>query len=405
MIRKVATVSNVIRLGSSTSTFVSKSSSHSKPVPRLLSSPSLSPFSAEQEYKHLKLTKRGYCGKKQPKTCGVAFEAMPGWIWAMRRSDWSKIVISAADELQLRQYHHSTWEHVSDLLQVVASTRDSSVVSDVEIWFVSGSRSYLEGFAPMTLTPMLFWVERCGRRPPANSERLAWFTVSHESVGGSTTTRGVFGRSLLDDLTIEVDPIRRTIANVVKFSIRPTPCVLPVLEHHYVISQRLTVSRLDLPVVYESSFSRTGWGKRSLTDAELAQAFDLPPYLSWDPRFALAVVPIQVFRAIIDGFLAGTMELDEHVRAGPRPRLDVEPIDPLFLWTRSGYRISPFGSRAHGLSPKSPTKRSSLMTLRSSNTRGIREFCWFSRPATSNPFEDWSSLVFGRGFGCLCGLS
>jgi hypothetical protein len=45
-------------------------------------------------YSHLKLVKRGFRGKMEPKTSGLAFESHPAWIWALQLSDWLMIVIT-----------------------------------------------------------------------------------------------------------------------------------------------------------------------------------------------------------------------------------------------------------------------------------------------------------------------
>ena len=177
----------------------------------------------------------------------------------MRLSDWEEIAITDTDEVRLRQYHLSTWSLVSEKLRIIRSTGANSVAARrlVDVWFVSGSRDFLAEFGKLGLSPAIYWIERCGRRRPQDTSECSWFTVSHERVGGSTTARGVFGRRSLDDLSIEVDPLRRTISHIVKFAIRPVPCSVLCVEHHYLISQRLCLSRLHQPVVYETCFSRT----------------------------------------------------------------------------------------------------------------------------------------------------
>ena len=126
--------------------------------------------------------------------------------------------------------------------------------------------------------------------------------MSHELVGGSTTARGVFGFSDLR-LVISDDPLQRTLAHVIKFSERPTPCPLPVATPHYTTDDRLCLRLFDQPVLFPSGFSWSGWGIRRLIPAELSQAFDLPAYLAWDERFASSLVPIQTFRVIGDSVL------------------------------------------------------------------------------------------------------
>ena len=280
------------------------------------------------QYKHLKLIKRGHYGNLDPKICGASFESTPAWIWSLRLSDWETIVIPVDDEVRLRQFYHATWLLVKDKLKLVSSARDPGLKESVHVWFVSGTKGFLEMFDGSPETPTILWAERCGRRRPADSDAWTWFTVTHESVGGSTTARGVFGKRHVNNLNIEVDPLKRTINHILKFSIRPSPCAVPCPDPHYLLIHRLSLTKLHQPVVYESGFSRTGWGKRALTEPELSQAFDLPPYLPWDPRFATSLIPIQLFRAVISAFL-GSLESSEQRRSKPRARLDVAPTSPL----------------------------------------------------------------------------
>ena len=365
------------------------------------------------QYKHLKLIKRGHYGHAESsKICGASFESVPAWIWSLRLSDWEAIVIPAADEVRLRQFYHPTWLLLRDKLKIVASVRDPGLDDSVNVWFVSGSKGFLEAFDGFPETPTILWAERCGRRRPADINDWTWFTVSHESVGGSTTARGVFGKRHVDNLNVEVDPLKRTINHIMKFSIRPTPCVFPCPNPHYLLIHRLSLTKLKQPVVYESCFSRTGWGKRELTEAELSQAFDLPPYLPWDPGFAISLIPIQLFRAVIEAFLV-TLESPEQRRSKPRARLDVTPISPLTVdatWLE-GIGVWLPGTWSHsaisGKAVKSddaeieqyPWNQRILLVLPAGSLTAIRSFeafslkVWFRRLVCS--FVEYLSTEYG----------
>ena len=295
-------------------------------------------------------------GSSEPLICGVKFESTPAWIWALRLSDWKEILIGDTDERRLRQCYPSTWCHVKDKLNVVASNFDEDHHTHVSVWFSSGSREYLESIAsPHKGVPQVLWAEGCGRRRPPDTKTHKWFSVSHENVGGSTTARGVFGQSNLDNLEIEVDPLKRSIAHILKFSIRPTPCSIPYAKAHYTLNQRLSVRLLDQPVVYESCFSRSGWGVRHLCDLELAQAFDLPKYVPWESKFASELVPIQVFRVIIDAVLLVVRPMEQHrpktqnklvARNSNPPKIDAEWIVDLGLWLPGSWANSTISDKA-----------------------------------------------------------
>jgi hypothetical protein len=71
-------------------------------------------------------------------------------------------------------------------------------------------------------------------------------------------------------------------------------------QSHYCLSDRISVHHLDWPVLIPTAFSRTGWGQRSLISSELAHAFDLPPFIEWETHWQSMLVPLQLFRVILE---------------------------------------------------------------------------------------------------------
>lgn len=269
-----------------------------------------------------------------PQVCGVTFESFPAWIWAFRLSDWEGIYLTDSDELRLRQYHGETWAFLENRMRIISKHQVAATRGIVGIWFVSGSLEFIHQFTGPDDTPVMSWLEGCGRRRPQNTTSQSWFSVSHENVGGSTTARGVFGRSGLNGLSVPVDVLRRSISHIMKYSIRPEPCELPFQSAHYGVNQRLSMHHISHPVVYETRFSRTGWGSRCLENSELAQAFDLPPYLEWNACFPTVIVPIQVFRAVVDAVLERIRPEDqehEAIRKKRHQHSSVTPSNPLEL--------------------------------------------------------------------------
>lgn len=313
----------------------------------------------EEQRPTTKLVKRGYRATADPQVCGFSFECLPAWIWSFRLSDWSTILITDADELQLRQYHLETWSFVKDKLVIIPTLAVKQCTAVV--WFVSGSREFVDQFDGPPAIPVVFWLERCGRRRPPDTLDVTWFSVSHELVGGSTTARGVFGSILLKAVVVPDDIIRRNIAHFLDYKERPQACALPVITPHYTISQRLSVRLLEQPVVYASRFSATGWGQRKLSFSELGQAYDLPPYLGWNPQFSTGLVPIQVFRAVVDS-VCGLLCHERQLRGGSRRRVQEDehqitsrtqplPIDAVWLpelkkWLPGSWATIPISGRA-----------------------------------------------------------
>ena len=242
-------------------------------------------------YKRLKLCKRGYREATASKVCGLSFEGCPVWIWAIRLSDWSKIVITGSDEVRLRQGYLTTWTVVKERLEIVVE-RDIPTLQGVDMWFVSGSMEYLQYSATPLLTPRTCWLSSGGRRKPSCCEGWQWTSVSHSRVGGTTSSTGMFGFVGLPQIVVPADPIRRAIGHIVKYSERPVPCQVPFVGDHYTVADLLSVHKLDIPVVFSSGFSRTGWGYRTLVDSEIGQAYDLPSFVSWEARFVKDILPL-----------------------------------------------------------------------------------------------------------------
>ena len=220
-----------------------------------------------------KLVKRGFRMPIAPKTCGIVFEEVPAWLWSIRASDFSQMLIPQTCELMLRQHFTSTWEYFESKLVIISAEMIGAVEAD--IWFVSGSRSFLERQALPETTPVVAWLFPTGRRKPENSGTGVWIKIAHSQVGGVTNMAGTFCIRHLPAIQIEVDPISRSIEHIIKHSERPIPCGLDELTSlpHYRVSDRLSRHHLERTVLLPTGFSRTGWGQRPLVASELGHAF------------------------------------------------------------------------------------------------------------------------------------
>ena len=253
----------------------------------------------QEGYKRLKLCKRGYREATASKICGVSFEGCPVWLWAMRLTDWSEIVITGTDEERLRQSHVSTWDVVKERLKIVEPKVIPTLVG-IDMWFVSGSLEFLRYTGTPPSTPKICWLATAGRRRPAAGANWQWTSVAHARVGGSTTANGMFGFEGLPPVSVPADPIRRSIGHVIKYAERPTPCSVPFQGAHYTVDDRLSIHQLATPVVFSSGFSRTGWGYRALVPSELGQAYDLPSFVSWEPKLSADILPLLLFRVVME---------------------------------------------------------------------------------------------------------
>ena len=246
--------------------------------------------------------KRGYRELSTPLSCGVSFETDPVWLWSLRPNDWSTIFITEPDEAILRQVHPSLYSKLGSKLSILSLPLALSVHAPrADVWWISGSSWFIRSTILPSSVMKVVWLSGASRRLPIDMLDFRWSKVTHRQVGGVTRCRGTFGVSVwCPPLDLEKD-LLRSLGHVVKYSmIRPQPLRLPCQIPHYTVDDHLSPLYLRRPVVYSTYMSSTGWGIRTLSDLELASCFELPDYVLWDDRFATDIVPIQMFRSIVD---------------------------------------------------------------------------------------------------------
>ncbi|KAI2511897.1 hypothetical protein MHU86_2413 [Fragilaria crotonensis] len=230
-----------------------------------------------------------------PLTCGVLFESDPVWLWSIRPNSWNKIYITLQDEIRLRRDHPCLFRLLSSRLATIQSTKVSP-----DFMLISGGRDFIDMVSLSPNGSNVYWMSKTSRRTPSDTENILWTKVLHRNVGGVTEARGTFGIDHRSPrIQLEKD-VHRSLAHVVKYSIRPKACDPDTDEDHYKLSNLLSLSFPRRPVLYPTYMSRTGWGLRILSDLELSSCFDLPDYVPWDDRFLRDIVPLQMFRSVID---------------------------------------------------------------------------------------------------------
>ena len=128
----------------------------------------------------------------------------------------------------------------------------------------------------LSSTPTVLWMSDSGRRtPPSTCLGGELVRLFHANVDVTTRARAMFGVQGLTPLVIPHDPVSRSLGHVLKHSMRSTPCNPGLEESHYKTSGRLILSQLELPILYPTHFSRTGWGKRVIEPEELRLTFEL----------------------------------------------------------------------------------------------------------------------------------
>ena len=261
-----------------------------------------------------KQVRRGFRAHYPPQVCGVSFESTPLWLWTLRPSDWETIVISACNEAQLREVESSTWTLFERKFLVVKDGSPSSWARELElanavVWWGSGASSFCGRALECDVScPRVFCQVPSPRRTPKATESVEWYSLLHRNAGGTTNARGVFVLADLKKLNIPAD-LPRTLAHVIKHSIRGKSCSVLLAEPHYTVGDRLTLSRLNQTVLFQSSFSHTGWAHRPLEPDELAVAFKLPDFVKWSEGMSVEGLPLQLLRSVMEAALPQIREL------------------------------------------------------------------------------------------------
>lgn len=127
--------------------------------------------------------------------------------------------------------------------------------------------------------------------------------IAHYAVGGASKFQSVWTSSS-PHLRPAVTQIRRTLGAFIDHSIRPDPVSKQSVFKHLEPSHRIHPLHLSTPILYQSYFSATGFGSRSLTLPELAHIFghktNVIPFLSHDNFIN---TPVQILDALLQPFL------------------------------------------------------------------------------------------------------
>ena len=263
------------------------------------------------------LIKRGYREMTSHLTCGVIFDGDPVWLWSIRPNSWSKIYVSGPDFVRIRQDHNSLFLKLESKLVTIASTFESDYPSiSPDFMWISGSGWFIDLLSLPPVGCHVYWLCKSGRRLPSDQRSIQWSRINHFSVGGVTNARATFGVDKRSDPIRIRQDLKRSIGHVIKYSERPQVCNPDTSVTHYVLSDVLSISFPRRPVLYPTHMSRTGWGIRPLTNEELATCFELPGWVPWNDRFLEDIVPLQLFRAVMDSVTEST--LLEPPRSKPR---------------------------------------------------------------------------------------
>jgi hypothetical protein len=152
------------------------------------------------------------------------------------------------------------------------------------VYFLAGPEAYIvETMRSLdTSKPMWVAVEGHLRQHPRVGESFKWAEVRHSQSGGVTTNRSWIGQNQFDwwDHPPEQDPNQRRLQDVLSTTelglVSEDPERLKKDQRILLPTDLLPAGGSSGLVIAPSVFSPTKWTKRSLTDSELAVAFDVP---------------------------------------------------------------------------------------------------------------------------------
>jgi hypothetical protein len=130
----------------------------------------------------------------------------------------------------------------------------------------------------------------------------SWFVLRHSNFGGPTTAK-----VLLVQVNVCITPVttilKRFLSHILNYGDKPTGVVKEANSTHYKGSDLLHMDAMNKEICYQTHFSYSGWGTRSISEDELGIAFGLPMSLRGlhIDRDVFPCPPVQ----ILDGIFAG----------------------------------------------------------------------------------------------------
>jgi len=249
-----------------------------------------------------------------PSKFSIYFESSPFWILALNKS--------FCDELHFPQYTLLN-ELLDSVLNLSLRTTFAEILSqhfghsrlsfasstsfhDNNFILINGSISYAETivYVHNIGQPWIFVTDTVFRYRKIPITTIQLHRARHATFGGPTSCELLWATSI-PDFPPQSTTMRRTIGDFVKYSIRPFSAPQPFPA--YVISHTslLPVGKLNNSIGFPSTFSRTGFGMRSLTIEELSLVFGLSTeFIKFVHSNIFLLPPIQILSSLLKQFTA-----------------------------------------------------------------------------------------------------
>ena len=181
----------------------------------------------------------------------------------------------------------------------------SSTINSNTITLINGSIPFAENiiFVKNILRAWLFVSDSVVRYRKLPSSTLDFHRARHLVFGGPTTAETLWASSIHSFAPTSTS-MRRNIGDFVKYAIRPSSVDMPPPPYTVHFESLLPIGKLNNPIVYPSTFTRTGYGQRALTNNELSFVFGFSSeFAGLVDENIFPVPPVQVSSSLLKQFL------------------------------------------------------------------------------------------------------
>ena len=241
------------------------------------------------------------------------FEIAPFWIFSLNKSfcaeihfpefkNFHSLALELSKSIQGPAIEKILLHHFG---KSILSFGTSSSVNSNTITLINGSIPFAENivFVKNIRDSWLFIADTVIRHRKLPATVLNIHRARHSVFGGPTSSELIWASSLSSFLPVSTT-MRRNIGDFIKYSLRLKPVDMPPPSYAVDYQSLLPIGMINRPIVYPSTFTRTGYGIRPLSSEELCFVFGLPAlFLKFVDENIFPFPPVQVSSSILKQFL------------------------------------------------------------------------------------------------------
>ena len=302
----------------------------------------LPPFSLESESRRSKKEINGDITILSPQAFSLIFAQPPTWLFSLEPAMVSKMCFPQfATKTSFISFLERN-PRCKLFLHLITSAFRSTLMIFGEIlpesvFLIEGSISFGEKILKLYNLFASSWIFLCDKvgqfRKIPNSSSMDLHRARHSNFGGPTNGEVLWSCSD-PQFSLASSSIHRKIGDFLDYSLRPSSVECNCTSSCVHFSSLIPVRKLSSPVFYPSTYTRTGFGSRSLVSSELGLIFGLPKnFLQFATQSSFPFPPCQVLDALLRQFGVHSKwssrpvrrERPSSVLCTPAPVLDDEP--------------------------------------------------------------------------------